>query len=470
PEIPSPPALVVHGTKATGKSLTVSEVLNGLNIPHAIIRSRECITGRHLLERTVLACKHEVEKGGLIAFNDIDGRCESLSSLSVILSRLLAHTKKFVLVFDGVDKQREAPPTLLPALARLGEIIPSLTVLPIIAYPRHGSLSAPGTPHVHFPPYTRNESLAIVALGTPSIFSAEQVAAMAPQRLLETEEDNTWLWSRFTGAVWDSLGKTAARDVVTFRGVCAKLWLPFVSHIRDGTYGTRDFSRLMVRTRALFQGEDVLVSSLLAPAPASAPASTPLSSATPSTTTAQKQRPAPPSMELSYYTRYLLLAAYLASHNPPRTDQTFFSKSSERARKRRRKKNTSASAAAATTNNNNNKNNATGTPSTTARGRPAKYRKLSRRLLGPQPFGLERWLAVFHAIVPDGAPGGAADVLTQVASLGALRMVVKSGGGSAGAAGDALGEAGRWRVNVGWEFVQQVAKGLRFEMADFLAE
>lgn len=84
----------------------------------------------------MLACKHEVEKGGLIAFNDIDGRCESLSSLSVILSRLLAHTKKFVLVFDGVDKQREAPPTLLPALARLGEIVSPRCRLEFIMLPK----------------------------------------------------------------------------------------------------------------------------------------------------------------------------------------------------------------------------------------------------------------------------------------------------------------------------------------------
>jgi hypothetical protein len=31
--------------------------------------------------------------------------------------------RRFVLVFDGIDHQRDAPPTLLPALARLGEIV-----------------------------------------------------------------------------------------------------------------------------------------------------------------------------------------------------------------------------------------------------------------------------------------------------------------------------------------------------------
>lgn len=36
-----------------------------------------------------------------------------------------AEKGKFVLVFDGIDKQRETPPTLLPALARVGEIVSS---------------------------------------------------------------------------------------------------------------------------------------------------------------------------------------------------------------------------------------------------------------------------------------------------------------------------------------------------------
>ena len=77
----------------------------------------------------MLAVKEAVEKDGTVAFNDIDGRCESLSSLAMTLQRLLEHTQKFVLVFDGIDKQREAPSTLLPALARLGDIVRTSIVL-----------------------------------------------------------------------------------------------------------------------------------------------------------------------------------------------------------------------------------------------------------------------------------------------------------------------------------------------------
>jgi origin recognition complex subunit 5 len=64
--------------------------------------------------------KEEWEKAG-------KGRCEHVSGLAVLLEECLgtwsSNARKFVLVLDEIDRQREAPPTLLSALARLGEIV-----------------------------------------------------------------------------------------------------------------------------------------------------------------------------------------------------------------------------------------------------------------------------------------------------------------------------------------------------------
>ena len=62
-------------------------------------------------------------EGSTEAEEEYNSRCENVSALVVHLQRLLKGYEKFVLVFDGVDKQREAPPTLIPALARLGEFV-----------------------------------------------------------------------------------------------------------------------------------------------------------------------------------------------------------------------------------------------------------------------------------------------------------------------------------------------------------
>lgn len=97
--------------------------LQAQQLKHAIVRSRECVTGRHFLERTVAAVHESLYHQGDGKAGDFNPRCENLSALVVHLQRLLKGEEKFVLVLDGVDKQREAPPTLLPALARLGEFV-----------------------------------------------------------------------------------------------------------------------------------------------------------------------------------------------------------------------------------------------------------------------------------------------------------------------------------------------------------
>jgi hypothetical protein len=71
-------------------------------------------------------------------------------------------------------------------------------------------------------------------------------------------EDRRWLWQRYCEIVWEAAGKGAARDLVAFRSICYKLWRPFVQPIVEGQFGTRDFSRLVVSKRSLFQNEDIL--------------------------------------------------------------------------------------------------------------------------------------------------------------------------------------------------------------------
>jgi hypothetical protein len=122
--LPSPPLLVAHGLTATGKSSIIQAYLKRSGLPFAIVQSRECITGRHLLERIVAACLDALDTydRGRIDRRPF-ARTENLSALAVNLQRLFEGRGKFVLVLDGVDRQREAPPTLLAALARFGELV-----------------------------------------------------------------------------------------------------------------------------------------------------------------------------------------------------------------------------------------------------------------------------------------------------------------------------------------------------------
>lgn len=120
--------LIIHGTEATGKSAIAAALLAALkddpttDLNYAIVKSPECVTARHLFERTTAAV------ADALRYDEFVGRCETLSALTVELSKMLKYVdrgknSRFVLVFDAIDRQKEAPPTLLPALARLSEIV-----------------------------------------------------------------------------------------------------------------------------------------------------------------------------------------------------------------------------------------------------------------------------------------------------------------------------------------------------------
>lgn len=223
-----------------------------------------------MLERTIAASIDALHS----ANGDSNGitypRCEGMSSLTSSLERLLEHEEKFILVLDGIDEQREAPLTLMPALLRLGELIPSLTVVLIVTHPHPRVFHSPGVSHIHFLPYTREQAIQIVSANPPEIFSVPLSPSLQYTDHLRAE-DNAWLWTRFCAAVWDTLASSVARDILSLKDMAERLWRPFVQPIVDGNFGTRDFSRLLVSQRKLFQSETALLDNVVEEAADSQP-------------------------------------------------------------------------------------------------------------------------------------------------------------------------------------------------------
>ncbi|KAI9798461.1 MAG: hypothetical protein M1825_005341 [Sarcosagium campestre] len=494
-DLPSPATIILHGLAATGKTSVTCAVVEALPTPHAVVPSAECVTARQLLERSIatvedalLAASPETTKQQQL-LRQVQVKCENLAALAVHLQRLLSGVRKFILVFDGVDRQREAPSTLLPALARLGELvrvspllfnssqilpplgrlgplealsrdtsnttrgqdhgsslileilqIPSLTTILIVTSPRPRSLHLTGIPHIHFPPYNRTQAVDILCLNVPSINAATKSTRRdglgdtdaEDEDDEEDREDAAWLYPRFCALVYDSLSRGAARDIPSFRSVCDRLWPAFVAPVVRGEYGTRDFSKLVVAHRALFQGETALVASIVPDDQGSEGAAA---------AGARSLAGNPAAHDLPYYTKYLLCAAYLASYNPARQDPVFFMKASEG--KKRRKGGGGGGRVA---------------------GRQAKHRKIQRRLIGPQTFVLERLLAIYHAILLEDVDS-TADIYTEIATLASLRLLTK-----ASASADVLEAQTKWRVNVGWEYVRRIARTVDLEMENYLAE
>jgi origin recognition complex subunit 5 len=165
--------------------------------------------------------------------------------------------------------------------------------------------------------------------------------------------------------------------------------------------------------------------------------------------------------QLPFYTRLLLIASYLASFNPPKTDITHFMKS---AVARRRKK---------------------GGGTALTKKSNLKHRKISRKLLGAQTFVLERMLAIFGCLKEDAYASsysrrrgkrttgdredvsGSADIQTAVATLASLRLLIKVGGANTV---DNLDGGCKYRVAVGWDVVRGIGRSVGIEVEDYLAE
>ncbi|KAI0595831.1 origin recognition complex subunit 5 C-terminus-domain-containing protein [Biscogniauxia sp. FL1348] len=530
--------LVVHGTEATGKTAITTALLQAfrdhsnaspspsIHFAYAVVKSAECVTARHLYERTV----------GLVAdalkWDGATGRCENLAALTVELTKMLKYAEKegnshdgesgseksprrFVLVFDGIDRQREAPATLLPALARLAEIIPNLTTVFILTAPSPSLLRLSSPPHLHFPPYTKAQYVAILS-------RAAELPPPLPNTT--TPQETADLWARFVAAVHDALARPASRTLPRLRRACAALWPRFTAPVAAGTHRAREFSKLLVAARAYFQDESVLepgILSAVSRAPkggmalttgtgnvATAQGNTNTgTTSTSTTTTPTKPKPTPNPSALSSSSsstdlsallpptaRLLLISAYLASHNAPRHDTTIFSTWHQSRGRGRGRGGRGGSAAVRT------------------RHPRSKHRKIARKLLGPGVFVLERMVAVYaalarehsgrHALLSDrdrdhnhdessnnsGSTATVdADVGMALATLASLRLLVRVGGagassfagstgsGSGAGGGGGLGGAdmdrgGKWRVNVGWEVVRGVGRSMGIEVEEWLVE
>ena len=129
PTLPSPPAVVVYGFSSSehpssSKCTIVADVLYHLKLQHTTVKCAETITQRHLLHRILQACGRAISDAAEESANTEVARCENLTGLAVQLQKLLeGRGEKFVVVLDGIDRQRELGATLFPALARLGEMV-----------------------------------------------------------------------------------------------------------------------------------------------------------------------------------------------------------------------------------------------------------------------------------------------------------------------------------------------------------
>jgi hypothetical protein len=201
----------------------------------------------------------------------------------------------------------------------------------------------------------------------------------------------------------------------------------------------------------------------LSPAPVKPTASSPsrasllasTSTSTSATTTASSISDA---LSLPRHTALLLIAAFLASHNPAQLDLKYFSTQS--TRKRRVRVTAMKSVKSAKT--------------ASGRSNPSSGAFIGQRLLGPRPFTLDRLVAIYRAIcdahgevrsssrssTTGGGIGG--NFYAQLSALVSLNLIAHMG-----ASGDPLAHS-RMRCNITHEVAQQVSESCNFELHNYM--
>lgn len=133
-------------------------------------------------------------------------------------------------------------------------------------------------------------------------------------------------------------------------------------------------------------------------------------------------------LELPYYSKYILIASYLASFNPASEDKRIFFKNIGKVKKSKR----------------------------------PKAPKMKLYLVGPKPFGLQRLFAIVSAILDDEKFNLNADLFIEIASLVKMNLLIQI-------SEDVL-DGPTYKCNVGLQFIDVISKNVQFPIRHYLVD
>eukprot|EP01104_Vermistella_antarctica_P015194 TRINITY_DN4925_c0_g1_i1.p1 TRINITY_DN4925_c0_g1~~TRINITY_DN4925_c0_g1_i1.p1 ORF type:complete len:527 (+),score=77.17 TRINITY_DN4925_c0_g1_i1:122-1702(+) len=463
----------ISGQTATGKTSVVNGLLQALGLPHAFVSCIDCYVPRLLFE-------HILDQ---ICDTNLKGRertaaCKCMRPRDFLAK--LTHSDTFCdaqtttyLVVDGAEcLSRFGEGTqLLYLFLRLNELTRK-KVTPIFISQCHwrdfsscNEALAPSPYPVHFPNYTKEEVLRVISLpGRPrvSLPAKNRPAKKRKDKASTSCRDNDKsgdtnddvLFRKFAEIAYDVLSGVT-RDFIEIRSHIYRLYPRYASPVEKGEETRTSSVKLWNRIKP--QVDDAL-QSLYKPVytpddnamkpdgtatgePSNSAAVSPgvkrKASAMSSSTepNAQEQgrasKKAKLLMELPRSSKYLILAAYLASHTSPQLDVRYFS--THNLKKRLRKQTNSKK----------------------------KASSVDKSIdAGPRSFPLERMLAIFFSIQESKSTNDV-ELDEQIGSLRTLRLV------SPVNTQQTQLDGMRLKCHVSWDTALLISRTLAFELVDY---
>ncbi|GMM57815.1 origin recognition complex subunit 5 [Maudiozyma humilis] len=421
--------LLLQGAAGTGKTHTLKAWLDEHpEVPTAILRSTALVTWKPLLQAVARGVQAGLRKSNQSSSSSLPApldplQVEDLAGLISQLTTLFTTydcPQTFLLVLDDLDQLQDLDATILPMFLRLHELLPAgcpMRTVHIVRDAQFVGRYAPfQLPVVVFPRYTEEELL-------PALTGA----------LATSTSDNT-IDASFLKLLIQAFYSYTGSDIAALRDLALLKWPQYSKEVAGMDSGAPT-AELYRRTRHLFVSPDDSLASE--------------SSNTTSST----------NYELSDISKWLLIAAYFCSYSEARYDPSLFAHRQDMKHGR------------------------------SPYGR-RKAREINPTHLQPNTFQVERLLAIYQAIAPaDGSSTGASastsgslrallneplrhanvEVFQNIAELYQLKVLstnnVNTGGNL-----DFLSPKIKWKVNVGWEIVLEVANSVQFDLRAYFSE
>ncbi|XP_009287332.1 PREDICTED: origin recognition complex subunit 5 isoform X1 [Aptenodytes forsteri] len=414
------PSIFIYGHTSSGKTYVMQTLLNTLQLPHVFVNCVEYFTSRLLLEEILIQLQSyssETEQTSHVpcdTFNDFVRLFKQ-----AVASRELEDQTLYV-VLDRAEQLREMEVNILPGFLRLQELT-DRNVTVVLLSEIVWELFRPSTGcfepfTLYFPDYSIGHLQKILSQNHPPEYSADFYAAYINillgvfymvcrdlkelQHLSEEVIVMILLFQAMAALNFSKYCEPVVRGEANERDT-RKLWKNIEPHLKKAmqTVYLREISSSQWERLQRDDGEPGQLKGLSAHT----------------------------HMELPYYSKFLLIAAYLASYNPVRTDKRFFLKHHGKIRKTNFMK---------------------------------KHEKTSNHLLGPKPFPLDRLLAILYSIV-DIRVAPTANIFSQITSLVTLQLLSMVGHN------DQL-DGPRYKCTVSLDFIRAIARTVNFDIIKYL--
>ncbi|KAH8400542.1 hypothetical protein KR222_006188 [Zaprionus bogoriensis] len=421
-----PAAIYVFGHSGTGKTALTKAFLQQCQrqqrVRIAQLNAIECYTTKILLESVLdaLAVQSEGEQQELEPMR-ADNMLEFVEQL-----RRWHGSGSFLIAIDNAERLRDMDANVLPVLLRLQQLTAlNLCVLLLSQLPFEKYYTKTGLSEiisVHLAQYNKAETLRILGSDFEQVrhqLLQLQREQQQPARLAICEAALTpEFYSNYLN-LFLSVFYKACRDVPELQLTARKCFAVYMEPVLDGSVECSDVSRLWRHIAGPLRAALTQIYMRVEA----------------SDMEDQSVRRLAQSLELPYYGKYLLIAAFLASHNSAKQDKRLFVKNHGKQRKRMQ----------------------------TVNARAKNADKMSTTL-GPKSFSIDRLLAIFYAIL-DEKVGLTCNLLSQISTLVHLKLLSFVSGEQ-----NIMDGSAKLQCTVGLEFVLHIGKVVGFNVRQYLCD